>query len=386
VKHSELAASTGEGNVQPTLRLLWIASWTGWVQSATADWAIDLPTPKSDVAARIYDLHILILLICLGIFVVVFSAMFYALFRHRKSAGHQARQFHESASVEVIWTLVPLLILVGMAWPATRVILEQKDTANPDLTIKITGYQWKWEYDYLQDGVKFMSVSTTPPDQIANQAAKGAHYLLEVDEPMVVPAGEKVRLLLTSHDVIHAWWVPALGVKQDAIPGFIRDTWFRASEPGTYRGQCAELCGRGHAFMPIVVEAKNPADYQIWLAAKQADNQARTVAAAAGKSYSPAELKARGEKVYAAHCAVCHQANGQGLADVFPALAGSKLVNGPAATHIDLVMHGKNGTAMTAFAAQLDDLELAAVITYERSAWGNRGTPVQPADVKARRK
>jgi cytochrome c oxidase subunit 2 len=361
-----------------------MASWAGWIQSAAAEWAINLPVPKSDVAARIYDLHSLILLICLVIFVGVFGVMFYALFRHRKSVGHQARQFHESTTVEVIWTLVPFLILVGMAWPATQVILDQKDTANPDLTVKITGYQWKWEYDYLQDGVKFISVSSTPADQIANQAAKGAHYLLEVDQPMVVPVGKKVRVLLTSHDVIHAWWVPELGVKQDAIPGFIRDTWFRASEPGTYRGQCAELCGRGHAFMPIVVEVRSEADYQTWLAGKLAD--ARTVAAAAGKSFSPAELKARGEKVYAAHCPACHQADGKGLPGVFPALAGSKMVNDPAAAHIDRVLHGKDGTAMAAFGDQLDDVELAAVITYERAAWGNRGTPVLPADVKALRK
>jgi cytochrome c oxidase subunit 2 len=361
-----------------------MAIWAGWVQVAAADWSINLPAPKSDVAARIYDLHSLILLICLGIFVVVFGVMFYALFQHRKSVGHQARQFHESATVEVIWTVIPFLILVGMAWPATRVILEQKDTANPDLTIKITGYQWKWEYDYLQDGVKFMSVSTTPIDQIANRTAKGANYLREVDEPMVVPAGKKVRVLLTSHDVIHAWWVPELGVKQDAIPGFIRDTWFRASEPGTYRGQCAELCGRGHAFMPIVVEVKNPADYHVWLASKQAGKTAAV--AVAGKSFSPAGLKARGEKIFTANCAVCHKANGKGLPGVFPALAGSKIANGPATAHIDRVLHGKDGTAMAAFADQLDDTDIAAVITYERSAWGNRGTPVSPADVKARRK
>jgi len=360
----------------------------GWVQPVAADWALNLPAPKSDIAARIYDIHTLILLICLGIFVVVFGVMFYALFKHRKSVGHQAHPFHEHTSVEVIWTVIPLLILVGMAWPATRAVLDQKDTANPDLTIKVTGYQWKWEYDYLQDGVKFISASSTPADQIANQAAKGPHYLLEVDEPMVVPVGKKVRILLTSHDVIHAWWVPELGVKQDAIPGFIRDTWFRANEIGTYRGQCAELCGRGHAFMPIVVEVKREVDYQAWLAAKQAGKQAKAVAAAAaaGKSFGPAELKARGEKVYAAHCAACHQADGKGLPGVFPALAGSRMVNGPAAAHIDRVLHGKDGSAMTAFQDQLDDADLAAVITWERMAWGNTGSPVQPTDVKVLRK
>jgi len=360
----------------------------GWVQPVAADWALNLPAPKSDIAARIYDIHTLILLICLGIFVVVFGVMFYALFKHRKSVGHQAQHFHEHTSVEVIWTVIPLLILVAMAWPATRAVLDQKDTANPDLSIKVTGYQWKWEYDYLQGGVKFISASSTPADQIANQAAKGAHYLLEVDEPMVVPVGKKVRILLTSHDVIHAWWVPELGVKQDAIPGFIRDTWFRANEIGTYRGQCAELCGRGHAFMPIVVVVKSEADYQAWLAAKQAGKQAKAVAAvaAAAKSFGPAELKARGEKVYAAHCVACHQADGKGVPGAFPALAGSRMVNGPAAAHIDRVLHGKDGSAMTAFQEQLDDADLAAVITWERMAWGNTGSPVQPADVKVLRK
>jgi len=369
-------------------QVLWMACWAGWVQPVVADWALNLPAPKSDIAVRIYDIHTLILLICLGIFVVVFGVMFYALFKHRKSVGHQAHPFHEHTSVEVIWTVIPLLILVGMAWPATRAVLDQKDTANPDLTIKVTGYQWKWEYDYLQDGVKFISASSTPADQIANQAAKGPHYLLEVDEPMVVPVGKKVRILLTSHDVIHAWWVPELGVKQDAIPGFIRDTWFRANEIGTYRGQCAELCGRGHAFMPIVVVVKSEADYQAWLAAKQAGKQAKAVAAvaAAAKSFGPAELKARGEKVYAAHCVACHQADGKGVPGAFPALAGSRMVNGPAAAHIDRVLHGKDGSAMTAFQDQLDDADLAAVITWERMAWGNTGSPVQPTDVKVLRK
>lgn len=360
-------------------------SWSPWIH---ADWAFNLPSPKSEVALRIYDLHTLILLICLGIFVVVFGAMFYALFRHRKNLGHEARQFHESTTVEVIWTAIPFLILIGMAWPATQVILEQKDTADPDLTVKITGHQWKWEYEYLQDGVKFMSVSTTPAEQIANRVAKGRNYLLEVDEPLVVPVGKKVRILLTSQDVIHAWWVPALGVKQDAIPGFIRDGWFRVGEAGTYRGQCAELCGRGHAFMPIVVEAKPLEDYQTWLAAKQSGKKAReaTAAMAAAQTFTPAQLAARGRQVYSAHCTACHQDTGQGIPGVFPALAGSKLAQGPAAAHIERVLHGKTGTAMAAFDDQLDDVDLAAVVTYERTAWGNQGTPVMPADVKALRR
>jgi cytochrome c oxidase subunit 2 len=365
---------------------LWKACLAVWAGAARADWAVNLPTPKSDVAARIYDLHSLILLICVAIFVVVFGAMFYALFRHRRSAGHEARQFHENTAVEVVWTLIPFVILIGMAWPATRVILNQKDTANPDLTIEITGYQWKWQYDYLQDGIKFMSVSTTPLDQIENRAPKGVNYLREVDQPMVVPAGRKVRVLLTSRDVIHSWWVPELGVKQDAIPGFIRDAWFRASEPGVYRGQCAELCGRGHAFMPIVVVAKTPAEFDQWLVERKAAAEAAKHAPAGALALGPEELKARGEKVFGDNCAVCHQANGQGVPGIFPALAGSRIANGPAAAHIDRVLHGKPGTAMQAFAEQLGDADIAAVITYERGSWGNHGEPVLPADVKARRK
>ena len=351
--------------------------------STRADWRLNLPAPKSEIAARIHDIHTLILLVCLAIFVVVFGAMFYALFRHRKSAGHAARHFHENTSVEVIWTVIPFLILIGMAWPATKAVLDQKDTANPDLTVKVTGYQWKWEYDYLQDGVKFMSVLATPREQIENKAAKGKNYLLEVDEPLVVPVGKKVRILLTSNDVIHAWWVQELGVKQDAIPGFIRDTWFRADEIGTYRGQCAELCGKDHGFMPIVVEVKSEADYQAWLAGRKA--RLALAAADADKVFGVDELKARGEKIYAANCAACHQADGKGLPGVFPGLAGSKVATGPAAAHIDLVLRGKDGTAMAAYKDQLNDADLAAVLTYERAAWGNAADAVQPAHVKARR-
>lgn len=355
---------------------LFVLSWPAW-----AEYQLNLPKPESSVAQAAYDLHIIVLWICLAIFVVVFGAMFYAMFRHRKSLGHEAHPFHESTTVEVIWTVIPFLILIGIAWPATKAVLAQKDTSNPDISIKVTGYQWKWEYDYLQEGVKFMSVLATPREQINNQADKGEHYLLEVDEPMVVPVGKKVRLLLTGADVIHAWWVPTLGVKQDAIPGFIRDTWFRAEKVGTYRGQCAELCGKDHAFMPIVVEVKSEADYRAWLAGKQAG--ARAAQADAGKTFATEELKARGEKIYAANCAACHQPDGKGLPGVFPALAGSKVATGPAREHLAIVLHGRPGTAMAAYQDQLNDADLAAVITYERESWGNAGGPVQPVDVKS---
>lgn len=353
-------------------------------QAAAAEWRFNLPPPQTEIATRIHDIHTFILLVCLAIFVVVFGAMFWALFRHRKSVGHRAHHFHENTTVEVIWTVIPVLILVGMAWPATRLVLAQKDTADADLTVKVTGYQWKWEYDYLRDEVKFMSVLATPREQIDNRARKGPHYLLEVDEPLVVPVGRKVRLLLTANDVIHAWWVPELGVKQDAIPGFIRDTWFRAERPGVFRGQCAELCGVDHAFMPIVVEVRDEAGYQAWLDEKKS-GMARA-AADAERTFDAAELKARGEKVYAANCAACHQADGKGLPDIFPALAGAAIASGPAEAHIDLVLEGKAGTAMAAFKDQLNDADIAAVVTWERTAWGNQGSVTQPADVRARRK
>lgn len=359
--------------------LPFVLSWV-WPVPVLADWRFNLQQPETEIARRIYDLHSLILLICLIIFIAVFGTMFYALFKHRKSVGHEAHHFHENTTVEVIWTVIPFLILVGMAWPATKTILAQKDTSDPDLTIKITGYQWKWEYDYLQDKVKFMSVLATPQDQIQNKAPKDEHYLLEVDEPMVVPVGKKVRVLMTGNDVIHSWWVPALGVKQDAIPGFIRDSWFRADRIGTFRGQCAELCGRGHAFMPIVVEVLSQAGYASWLAGKQ--GKLAMAAVESTKTFDAATLKAMGEKVYTANCAACHQANGQGIPGAFPALDGDKVVNGSKAGHITTVLNGRPGTAMPAFGPQLSDVDIAAVLTYERNAWSNHAEAVQPTEVK----
>lgn len=232
---------------------IFLALYTGLAQSA---YELNLPQPETPIAQQIFDLHTLILLVCVIIFCGVFGTMFYSIYKHRKSVGHQARQFHENITVEIIWTIIPFFILVGMAYPATKTIPEMKNASNPDMTIKITGYQWKWGYDYLQDGISFYSNIATPQDQIYGRAPKGEHYLLEVDRPLVVPVGKKVRVLITDNDVIHAWWVPAFGMKQDAIPGFIRDSWFKVDKPGIYRGQCAELCGKDHGFMPIVVEVK----------------------------------------------------------------------------------------------------------------------------------
>jgi len=360
------------------------AAWAA-SQSALADYAYNLQPPVSQVARDVFHLHNLIMLVCVGIFIVVFGAMFYSLFKHRKSVGHKAAHFHENTTVEIIWTVIPFIILVGMAYPAAKVVIEMKDTSNPDMTVKITGYQWKWGYDYLNDGVHFYSTLATPREQIDGTEAKDAHYLLEVDQPMVVPVGKRIRLLVTANDVIHSWWVPAFGVKQDGIPGFIRDSWFKADKIGTYRGQCAELCGKDHGFMPIVVKVVSEEDYKAWVAKKK--GTALVAAADNGKTFSREELVERGEKVFQANCAACHQANGMGIPGTFPALNGSKVATGPIDAHIKIVLHGgRPGTAMVGFADRLSDAEIAAVVTYERNAWNNKmGDAAQPADIAAAR-
>ncbi len=355
---------------------------------ASAAYQLNFQPPVTRIASDIYDLHMLMMYVILVIFCLVFGVMFYSIYAHRKSVGHKAAQFHENTTVEIIWTVIPFLILVAMAWPATKTLIAFKDTANPDITIKATGYQWKWGYDYLKgegEGVAFLSALSTPQDQIHNQKPKGENYLLEVDNPLVVPVGKKVRILTTANDVIHSFWVPAFGIKQDAIPGFVRDTWFKAETEGTYRGQCAELCGKDHGFMPIVVQVVSAQKYTRWVA----EQKKKTAAAAEdpNKQWTMAELQARGEKVYAANCAACHQATGKGLPPAFPALDGSKIATGDKTAHIDRVLNGKAGTAMAAFGKQLADTDIAAVITYERNAWGNKtGDAVQPAEVKAARK
>lgn len=351
---------------------------------ASAAFELNLPAPATSIAREIYDLHTLVLWICLGIFVVVFVPMAIAIIRHRRSKGHEAHAFHESARLEVAWTIAPVLILVAMAWPATRTVLAMKDTSAADVTVKVTGHQWKWEYEYLGEDVRFFSVLATPREQIDGAAAKGEHYLLDVDRPLVVPTGRKVRVVLTATDVIHAWWVPAFGVKQDAIPGFIRDAWFRVDAPGTYRGQCAELCGVEHGFMPIVVEAIEPQRYAAWMDGQKA--LALAAREAATRSFTLAELQTEGEKIYRTHCVACHQANGAGVPGAFPALDGSPIVAGPKREHLLMVLNGRPGTAMSAFGKQLSDLEIAAVISYERNAWSNRSAEaVQPAEVAALR-
>lgn len=382
----------------------WVKTISGLCLSAFAglsyaEYKLNLQEPQSKLAADIYDLHTAILVICTVIFVLVFGVMFYSIWAHRKSVGHKAANFHENHLVEIIWTIIPLFILVGMGWPATKAVLAMKDTRNPDMTIKVTAYQWKWEYEYLNEGVRFFSTLSTPRDQIEGAAPKGENYLLEVDNPVVVPVGAKVRLLLTANDVIHSWMIPALAVKQDAIPGFIRDAWFRAEKTGVYRGQCVELCGKDHGFMPIVLEVKSQADYEKWVADKKGSSAPKQdqvaavaekpapVAADPNKKYSLDELKALGEKVYAAHCVACHQANGKGLPGTFPALDGGPVVNGPKAGHLEMVVKGsKKNPSMRGF-TELSDLDIAAVVTFERNSWGNKkGDLVQPSEVKDLRK
>jgi len=349
---------------------------------AHAELEFNLQVPVTPMAQQMYDLHTYIFWICVAIFVLVFGVMFYSIFKHRKSLGHEPAQFHENTTVEIVWTVIPFLILLFMAWPATKTILAMKDTSAPDMTIKVTGYQWKWGYDYLQEGFGFYSNLATPLAQIQGREPKGEHYLLEVDQPLVVPVDAKVRVIITANDVLHSWWVPAFGVKQDAIPGFVRDSWFRAEKTGIYRGQCAELCGKEHGFMPIVVEVKSKDDYAKWLA-----EQKQKLAAAAddpNKNWTEQELVAKGAAVYAANCAACHQATGKGVPGAFPALDGSKIVNGPPQDQIHLVLNGKPGTAMPAWKG-LSDVDIASVITYTRNSWGNKSGDVMPATIKAAR-
>jgi len=353
-----------------------------FAMSAHADYALNLKTPATEIASQIYDLHMLILWVCVGIFVVVFGLMFYSIIKHRKSVGHKAAQFHENHLLEVVWTIIPVIILVCMAYPATKTILAMKDTAAADMSVKVTGSQWKWAYDYIDDDVKFTSLLATSQDQIRNKEEKGEHYLLEVDNPMVVPVGKKVKLLLTASDVIHSWWVPEFGVKQDAIPGFVKEAWFRAEKPGIYRGQCAELCGKDHGYMPVVVEVKEQADYDAWLLAQK--DAAAAADAGADKEWTKDELVTAGKAVYDKNCAMCHGPTGAGVPPAFPAMTGSAVATGPIEGHLDIILNGKN--MMPAWKETLNDVDIAAVIAYERNALGNDvGDIIQPSAVKAAR-
>ncbi len=348
--------------------------------TVSAGWAFNMSEGVTDISRSVFDLHMLIFWICVVIGVIVFGVMFWSMFMHRKSRGAVPATFHENISVEVLWTVIPLLILIGMAVPATKTLIDIYDAEESDVDIMITGYQWRWQYKYIGEDVSFLSNLTTPRNQIDNQVEKGENYLLEVDEPMVVPVGKKIRFLITSADVIHSWWVPALAVKKDAIPGFVNEAWTRIEEPGIYRGQCTELCGRDHAFMPIVVDARSQEDYDSWLGAKK--EAAAAERDLRDKEWTLAELMDRGEKVYNTNCAACHQPDGTGLPPAFPALKGSNIALNDIPGHIDVVVNGKPGTSMASFDGQLSEVDIAAVITYERNAWGNdTGDVVSPMDI-----
>ena len=368
----------------------WLLMGTLLSSSAWAESELNLTKGVTAVSNEVYDLHMLVLWICTAIGIVVFGAMFWSMAFHRKSKGVKPATFHESTKVEILWTAIPIIILVGMAVPATSTLIKMEDNDNSDITILVTGSQWKWHYKYFDQDIEFFSVLSTPREQFdnrnGNNELKGENYLLEVDKPLVIPVNKKVRFLITSDDVIHSWWVPAFAVKQDANPGFINEAWTKVDEPGVYRGQCAELCGKDHGYMPVVVEVKSEADYATWIASQKqllADAKAAE-AASLNASMSMDELMQLGETTYTAYCAACHQPSGLGLPPAFPALKGSVIATDPNQInqHIGIVVNGKN--AMPPFGKQLSLKEVAAVVTYERNAWGNStGDTVQASDVNA---
>lgn len=375
--------------------LLMAGAWLGSVAHAVQDLPggpavnqLNLAPPVTKIAEEQHFLHWMMLIICTVIFIAVFSVMFYSIWKHRKSKGAKSANFHESVTVEVVWTIVPFIIVILMALPATKVLVAQKDTTNADLTIKATGYQWKWGYDYLKgegEGISFLQTLDTSHRAMsdAGQPA-GDDYLLKVDNPLVVPVDSKIRIITTATDVIHAWMIPQFGVKQDAIPGFVRDTWFRADKTGDFYGQCAELCGKEHAYMPIHVKVVSAAEYTAWV-----DAEKKKIAARADdpkKEWKLADLVARGEKVYAANCAVCHQANGKGAGPIKALDASAVVLDADKGRQIAVLLNGQNNGAMPAW-KQLSDTEIAAVITYTKNAWSNRTEQiVQPADIVAARK
>ncbi len=367
-----------------------------------AAYDVNIPQPASPIAAQIYGLHMYILWVCVTIFVVVFGFMFYSIFKFRKSKGAKADvNFHESTLIEIIWTIIPFIILIAMAVPATKTILDMKDTSSPDMTVKVTGFQWGWRYDYSAEHFGFYSNLATPWSQIGQPGTgptekQGADYLLEVDNPLVVPVGKRVRLLVTSNDVIHGWYVPQLGINQYGIPGFIKDVWFKADMVGTFRGQCSQICGKLHGYMPIAVVVKSEADYAKWVAESKTKWGTKVLTAATtdaaapaeddNKVFTMAEARQKGESVYAANCVACHQPNGKGMPPAFPSLAGSKIVLGPSDQQINILLNGKPGTAMQSF-ARLSNSEIAAVISFTKNSFGNSvGKVTQPAEIKAARK
>lgn len=369
--------------------MTWMLAMLASSQFAHAEanfWQMNMRRGVTPLSHDMYDLHMISMGVCVVIAVVVFSVMFYAIFHHRKSRGYPAATFHVNTRLEIIWTIIPFLILIGLAIPATKVLIRLENTTESDVTIKIVGYQWKWQYQYLDQGISFFSNLATPYAQIQNKEPKGQWYLLEVDKPLVVPVHKKIRFLVTSNDVIHSWWVPELGVKRDAIPGFMHESWTRIEKPGIYRGQCTELCGINHGFMPIVVQALSEEDFAKWVAEQtKVPDKYATVKdkPSVQKIMTRDELMQLGKAKFDLICAACHQVNGKGLPPVYPALQNSSVAVGkPISRHIAIVLNGVPGTAMQPFKDQLTNEELAAVVTYERNAWGNNTNDlVQPDDV-----
>jgi cytochrome c oxidase subunit 2 len=360
------------------LAALWMFSQSAFAQ------VFDMRPGVTDISERIQRLHHLSLWVCIVVGVIVFGAMLYTIIAHRRSIHPVPANFHESTRVEIVWTLIPTLILIGIAVPATMTLIEIEDNTESDLTILITASQWKWHYQYVEAGIGFYSNLATPTEQINNIEPKGENYLLEVDNPLVLPTNLKVRFLTTSDDVIHSWWVPDFAVKQDALPGFINEAWTRVEVPGVYRGQCSELCGMNHAFMPVVVEVRPEEEFIAWIEEQRLANELAGEAAVAARSrtWTMAELMPMGEDVFITHCATCHQPDGTGQGIKYPTLAGGIIPTGPMEDHLNRVMNGLAETEMQAWAPQLSDLEIAAVITYERNAWGNdMGDIVQPLTV-----
>jgi cytochrome c oxidase subunit 2 len=349
-------------------------------------YTLNMTKGVTDISAEVYDMHMLMFIICVVIGAGVFTVMFVSMYFHRKSRGAKPANFHESVKVEIAWTITPFIILIAMAFPATKLLINMEDASEPDVTVLVTGSQWKWHYKYMDNDVEFFSKIATQQDQIKGKIPKGVNYLLEVDRPLVIPTGKKIRFLVTSDDVIHSWWVPDFAVKQDANPGFINDAWAIANEPGIYRGQCAELCGKDHGFMPVVVIAKEPAEFDKWIAeqeaiqmqAKQEEQRLLSM------NMTMPEAMTQGEQVYLANCAACHMPNGEGLPGVFPALKGSQIAVADKPRHIEIMINGVAGSAMQSYAKQLTMSEIAAVVTYERNAWGNNtGDLVQAKDINA---
>ena len=349
-----------------------------------SDWdALNMREGVTQVSRDVFELHMLIFYICVAIGAVVFSVMFYSLFRYTKKRNPNPSTFHESTKLEVAWTVVPFLILIAMAVPASKTLTEIYDDEEGEINIQVVGYQWKWEYKYLEDDINFFSNLSTDQDEIYNLVPKGENYLLEVDEPLIIPVDTRVRFLITANDVIHSWWVPDFAIKQDAIPGFINTAWTRAEETGIYRGNCTELCGKNHGFMPVVVKVVEKDEYSDWVLSKK--EEAIKLAELTEKEWSLAELTQRGEGVYQKNCVACHQMNGEGLPPIFPALAGSDIVMFDKDRNVEILMEGVQGAAMQSFANQLSEVDMAAVITYTRQAWGNAengdGAYVVPSDI-----